>query len=228
MHKYFIYLALCLITTFFSSAYSQSKPVNKHKRPLSKKTHKLPQNTPSDCIETRKYSLKQRLKHYPFNKAAKIVAVSYMAEMSFSMSQHMVKDTSELFTKQRLSGLHFRKNGMLDSTTLIEAKTLNKSQINQLTNIIYNISNSKPSVSPGTKCAPYYRNALIYIDKNDKIFDYMEICFECGQTYSKSGRLYLGDDCNQKYNIVKKFLKSVGINYVERDDREKITPKVTN
>lgn len=227
MRKYFIYLALCL-TTAFSSAYSQSKPAYNLKLPKSKKTYKLPEHVPSNCIETHKYSLKQRLSFYPFNKAVKIVAVSYMAEMSFSMSPYMVKDTSELFTKQRLSGLHFKKNGGLDSTTLIEIKTLNKAQINQLTNIIYNISNSKPSVSPGTMCAPYYRNALIYFDKNDKIFDYLEICFQCEQTTSKSEKLYVGDDCIQKFDILKKFLRGSGVNYVEGDDREKIASKLIN
>ncbi|MDT3405658.1 hypothetical protein QE417_004730 [Mucilaginibacter terrae] len=67
MHKYFIYLALCLNTTFFFSAYSQKKPVNSTKLPISKKAYKLHEYVPSDCIETKKYSLKQRFKEYPFN-----------------------------------------------------------------------------------------------------------------------------------------------------------------
>ncbi|MDT3405657.1 hypothetical protein [Mucilaginibacter terrae] len=151
-----------------------------------------------------------------------------MAEMAFSRSPNMVKDTSELFKKQLLSGLHFRKNGLLDSTTLIEIKTLNKAQINQLSNIIYNISNSKPGVSPGSMCAPYYRNALIYFDRKGKVFDYLEICFQCEQTRSKSEKLYIGNNCIQKFDILKKFLKGLGVNYAEGDDRENIASKIIN
>lgn len=157
-----------------------------------------------DCIQVNNYSVKDRLKKYPFNKAVKILAVSYHYNSSVT---HLKK------SKQPFSNydLHIN-NGILDSTTLVEIKLLNQYQINKLTNIIYNITYGDAPIHTADHMSCFMpRNALIFIDKDGKVFDYLEICFECLNAESQSDRITIGTVCNQKYQILKRFFVKLGI-----------------
>jgi hypothetical protein len=95
----------------------------------------------------------------------------------------------------------------------LEVKQLTQKQINNLTNIVYNTDYKVIDVfnaADGSGCFNP-RNALIFYDKRGKIFDYMEICFECHDFYSKSGRFEIGTLCNQKYDLLRKFFIAVGV-----------------
>ena len=71
-------------------------------------------------------------------------------------------------------------NGVLDQSSIKEIKTLTQSQINQLTNIIYNTDlkvhrhgELVPALfeNGGGGCFNP-RNAVLFIDRDGKIFDY--------------------------------------------------------
>jgi len=166
-----------------------------------------------DCVFIDRFSLRQRLAKYPFSKAAKIVAVSY----AWGEPRHdiLVDDT---VARQPDTGfrsdLHV-ENGKLSYSSLKEIKTLNQSQISALTNIIYNTAYRKKGTrmpDPGYACfSP--RNALLFYDKHGRIYDYLEICFECEKTSSPSDKITVGTDCTQKLDLLKKFLLDVGIKY---------------
>lgn len=172
-----------------------------------------------DCVNTNKYSLTQRLSKYPFNKAVKIYAVSYPLAVYPSGEWKKVANGKTDFVKDSIP----KKRGLiieqdtLDHSTLIEFKELDQNQIAGLTNLIYNINWRKPSASlhlvdHGACYAP--RNAIIFVNKNNKVIDYIEICFHCMGSHSKNDdRLSIGTLCTQKYDLMKQWFIDAGISY---------------
>lgn len=171
----------------------------------------------NDCVFTHKYTIAQRLKKYPFSNAAKVLAVSYDGGPEPNYDININGDTINPLTNEKVvnfkrHGLLF-KNDTLDYACSFELKQLTSKQVNRLTNVLFNTNIKIPndSADPGHNCFNP-RNAFIFFDKNGKVFDYIEICFECERTESKSGKIYLGP-CNQKFDMVKKFFIDLGIKY---------------
>lgn len=170
----------------------------------------------SDCAFTNKYTAQQRLAMYPFSKAAKVLAVSY---------KYRGIDTDEAISLNKFPrrGLYIN-NGILDTTTLIETKKLKPEQTDELTNLIFNTGYKNKSelhsIDFGKCFEP--RNALIFLNSDDKVIDYLEICFECKQNYSKSELFDIGILCNQKYQLFSNYFKSIGVSYgtIGRNYRE--------
>jgi len=158
-----------------------------------------------DCVFTNKLTLEQRLKKYPFSGATKIVVVSYR-----SAGEKNGESVNERLKKN----LHIT-NGILDNTSIIELKILSAKQISELTNIIYNTNyrnrHQKPVLTSFNCYEP--RNAILFYQEDGKIYDYLEICFECRRTSSLSDRITIGTDCNQKLDLLQNFLISAGIKY---------------
>nr|WP_121272531.1 hypothetical protein [Pedobacter schmidteae] len=159
----------------------------------------------SDCAFTNKYSPAQRLSKYPFSKAVKILAVSYKyGGIEFEDEIDSIPTT----------GLHV-KDGILNTTTLIEMKQLTAKQIDQLSNLIFNTGYKKQGEvyveSTGRCFEP--RNAFVFFDSAGKVFDYFQVCFGCKQSHSQSDRINIGVNCTQKYKMFSDYFKSVGIKY---------------
>jgi len=168
----------------------------------------------SDCIFTSKYSLSQRLKRYPFSKAVKILAVSYPLQEMYEPIYDVAGKNIMPYIDTLKSGLHIT-DGILNPSSLVETIALNKLQISRLTNIIFNATYKCPGIDVtdfGAQCFNP-RNALIFYDKNGKVFDYLVICFECLRAESPKGDITVGTLCNQKYDLLKKFFIDAGINY---------------
>jgi len=193
------------------------------------KQHKTHKDTDEDCIYTLKYTVTQRLKLYPFSKAAKIEAVSYRymdprRQNSINDSIKIYDDSIRTKTPDSLwrtfppetkyeSGLHI-KNQKLNHSSLIEIKQLDAKQIENLTNLIFNTTTKKTTNYPHTGYTCYApRNALIFYDKNGKVYDYLEICFECNQFRSLYDKIFIGSYCNQKFDLFKQFFIDVGIQH---------------
>jgi len=166
-----------------------------------------------DCVLTEKYSEVQLLQQYPFNKATKILAVSYQnggePNPDFRLYGKVLKPTYKPY------GLYV-KNGKLNPKSLFELKQFSKAQTVQLGNLLYNTTvkahyDTSKYAEPGSGCF-FPRNAILFIDKNEKVFDYIEICYQCGGTDSKSHKLFLFR-CNQALDISKKLLTDIGIKF---------------
>jgi hypothetical protein len=179
-----------------------------------------------DCVFKYRYTTAQRLRKYPYSKAVKILAVSYPCYCAIPHANIIInkpdgkKDTIDKAAKDTLpkQGLLIY-NGVLNQSDIKEIKTLTSGQINQLTNIIYNTD-----VKVHQRLGPYLvenggggcfepRNALVFINKDGKVFDYFEICFECHVADSKSREITLGSGCNQKFELLRQYLISLGIKY---------------
>jgi len=163
-----------------------------------------------DCKFSNRYSLQQRLKQYPFTQATKILVVSYAGSDDNSPLNPSHLD------EQHLKGLVIIKN-RLDYSTLLEIRTANDSLIRRLTNIIYNYDykvtiNDKNVAEPGHSCYNPH-NAFIFLDRQGNVIDYLEVCFECENYKSMHDKIFIGDDCNQKYEMLRKCFVDLGIKH---------------
>ncbi|PTQ93621.1 hypothetical protein C8P68_10883 [Mucilaginibacter yixingensis] len=221
MPKYLVLLLLC-----FCGVAVCAQP----KKPAKGKRYRYdayPMVSPhDDCVFNSKYTLGERLKRYPFNEAVTILAVSYHNFNGGQPNQEIRVDSlGKIIPTPQIDTLKYGlwiKQGALDGTSIVELVKLSKAQIRSLTNLIYNTDfrvKGNNGVDPGYNCfAP--RNALLFFDKNGKIFDYIQICFACQNYESKSGRINLGTECYQKMDLAKKWFINQGVQFgtIKRDD----------
>lgn len=190
-----------------------SKPLTLRQLQILNKRHK-----PwfDDCTFTDQYTIEQRLKKHPFSKAVKVLAVSYRSldePEGPAVQDSLEKGLLSAEAKKLRGGLHIVKDS-LDYSTLQEFKQLNQDQINQLTNLIYNTNYKKIDFNSTGGASCYNpRNAIIFFDEKGKVYDYLEICFACQHSASKSKRLNVGVLCAQKYDMLRKYFINVGVNY---------------
>lgn len=172
-----------------------------------------PHPTDDDCVFTEKYTVHQRLQRYPFSKASKILAVSF--ETFDLRPDVLIDDTIPQIISDTIftSSIHVL-NGVLNYSSLKEVKELDSVQINKLTDIIYNTRVKKPNryASMGFSCYNP-RNGLVFFDNKGRVFDYLQVCFECERFNSQSDRIGIGTWCNQKYELLRVFFKEVGLNF---------------
>lgn len=135
-----------------------------------------------DCIVTNKLSATCRLKQYPFNAAQKIQVVSFAG---FKLP---LIDSNVNYSK------------------IEEVKTLSHSQTDALTQIIYNISFRGTTLfEEEIKCYDP-RHAILFLDINGNLFEYLEICLECQNFVSTSEAITLGDKCSTKFRYLEIFI----------------------
>jgi hypothetical protein len=150
-----------------------------------------------ECLHRQGKSFTLRLKNYPFNKAAQIKLVSF------------------LHKTDKVKGDKFgelpKQNDTISYSQLHEVKTLTLTEIDKLTDILFNVGFRGPVSSESEISCYEPRNAILFLDKNGKTFEYIEICFGCEKTVVSSNKIIVGDICNQKFELIMKFFRSVGI-----------------
>jgi hypothetical protein len=105
---------------------------------------------------------------------------------------------------------------ILDMNKVGEIKTLTINGIDSLTDILFNIGYTpvkpgRPSIyNPGGKCFNP-RNAVLFMDKNDRVLEYINICFECHQIEYSSDKIKRTDFCKQKFDLMKSYFLARGI-----------------
>jgi hypothetical protein len=160
-----------------------------------------------NCARVKSIPLSQRLKLYPFQNARQIQLVSFKSSFDTTVGE---------FYKDSLP----RMNDTVCYSKLFEIKTLDQAQIDTLTDLIYNYGfkfKYKPKGKvyfTGSMLQCYHpKNAILFIDRNNKVFEFIEICFECKRTRTSSNNVSLGANCNQKLDLIKDFFKAAGIEY---------------
>lgn len=123
------------------------------------------------------------MKNYPFNVAAQVVLTSY--ELDFMA----------------------KKIGTPD----LERIVLNKTQIDSLTDLLFNnFYKGEILVIEGTGCF-MPRNAIVFVDASGKEFERADVCFECLNYYTAPTKFKFGDDCKWKISLLDPFFVSCGI-----------------
>jgi hypothetical protein len=195
---------LILFCVFFSILVNGQLPSGG--REATEKEQKLFESS-QDCFKVKSIPLTKRLKLYPFNNTNKIQLVSFKSSLDSSFGEYY-KDSLP------------RKNDTICYSKLYEIKTLENSQLDPLTDIIYNYGfkfkyKGKRNVYFIGSVLQCYnpRNAILFLDKDNKVFEFIEICFECEKKRTSSDKVSLGVECNQKLQLVKKVFKDNGIKY---------------
>ncbi len=210
-YQRFIFLGLLFLTTVLISCSTK----NQDRKIINEKDSiPLPPPSPddtakyreylkqSDCVYDGKLDAKERLKKFPFNKAKKIMIVSFPAQF------HKVSNDT-LFTEK----IPLR-NEQIDFNEFKEIITLNKIQIDSLTDILYNNNfKGKYGIIENSTCMFVPENAIIFFDSDDKYFAYIEICFENWDYKLNPDTMNIGYFCNGKFQLIRRFFESKGIKY---------------
>jgi hypothetical protein len=197
--KYILFTLLILSTSSFAQ-----KKLSKQDIELNKQ----------NCKKVEKYSADARLKLYPYNIASQVMLISF----DDTSSSKMQGDDFQKFLNTNL-------NKVLNASLLsqiTEKKILNKTQLIELTNIIYNYTFiSKPSVIATPNCY-MPSNAILFLDKNNKLIGFLELCFQCNRFRASNNKINIADHCSQKLEMLKAFFLRNGIKYgtTEENDEE--------
>ena len=199
MKKASLTLLLCIVICLaFGQKQLPSKwPLNPAEAKLAEKYH--------ECLHRNKYSPPQRLKIYPFNNSAEVRLVSFN---SFDGPKYRTEKTDPDTVKHYPFYDH-----KIDTTQFIETKKLTRNQINKLTDILYNVGYRGTNYIIDQASCYEPRNAILFIDAKGSIYAYIEICFECQRYHLSSRKIKVGDFCEQKYQMIKNFFGSAGIEF---------------
>lgn len=168
------------------------------------------------CAYTNQFSAAQRLKKYPFSIAAKILAISYVGKFppapSIDSAGNLIPDQEQISNTDR--GITIKKR-RLKYNNVKQWKVLNRDQLIKFTDIILNYSYSgiKDYLTRGTSACFDPRNSIVFLDKNNRVIDHLDICFSCHGSKSASGKINIGIECTQKYRMLQNFFIGVGVPY---------------
>ncbi len=124
-----------------------------------------------------KFSLSKRLAAYPFGKATQIKLVSFNLYYDFKLPTVVLDSTEVIEEKEGVQMSKVMKGG--DFSKLDQMQDLAPYQIAKLSDILFNTC-ARHSITSGEKMGCYYpRNAILFLDKSNNIFEYFEICFDC-------------------------------------------------
>ncbi len=152
------------------------------------------------CINRFSLTPEQRLKEYPFNKARQIQLVSFSQK----------EDTSEYI----LASVPI-KNDTLCMDKVKGIVKLTKSQIDRLTDILFNVGLKENSYTFSVSTAVGLDGGIVFIDSKNKIFEYINICFECQEIEVKTSKVKktLGLPCIEKMKMLKSFFIESGLTF---------------
>jgi len=81
---------------------------------------------------------------------------------------------------------------------------------------MYNMGYSPKSkairvADPGGKCIFNPRNAVLFLDKDGKIRQYIAMCFNCRQIFYSSRKFKGTEYCEYKFELIKQYFISQGL-----------------
>jgi len=151
----------------------------------------------SQCHYSAKYNAKQRRSFFPFSTAATIKLVSFI-------------DTVRIYKPIAVD------NFEIDYNKVFNSKTLSAAGIDSLTDIMYNVGftpvNGSYTVTVSERMCYNPRNAILFIDANGTVTQYIEFCFECHRYYLSSRKIKNAIYCEQKYDLLSNFFLLQGAN----------------
>jgi hypothetical protein len=144
-----------------------------------------------NCVYNNKYSESHRLGFYPLN----------------------VSDTIKLISFRYHKNDYPVQRGHLVYDSILEMKILTKTDINKLTDILYNyVSNRQGNIRSAKTCFEP-RNAILFIDRVGHVREYALISFSCDQFETSSSQIEKWDPCHQKAEMILRLFMSAGIKY---------------
>lgn len=170
-----------------------------------------------ECGFFGKKTVEERNSIFPFSEAKKVLLISYPNAEEYHLKRKDSVGLSEYGYKiEKEFIFHDSLNVKLyDATKIVELK--NKT-INELSNLMFNYdykikaNDTLLTISVVDCYTP--RNAILFLDKNEKVVSVLEICFECIQYYlfpkSKEFKDVLGLECDKRLVYFRKMFDDYG------------------
>jgi len=175
-----------------------------------------------------KKTVEERRATFPFSEAKKVLLVAFP-----SPNMNVVNDeTGEELKVDSINLIRWNVK-FIKSFELPERKSkyyateiveLNQNQIDSLSHILINYKLKKDKLPDeysffGIGCYTP-RNAILFLDDNDKVLSYIEICFECHQFYQMPKETIINinlfsqlEESFKMIDLVKDFMKANGLKY---------------
>lgn len=155
------------------------------------------------CVRTKNLSEKQRLDQFPFSKSSQIKLISFKDKSEEVSGQSLIEHTRSIKLGK----------DVFNPELYNETATLKSEQINNLTDIIFNFTYKKmPYAAEDIKCY-IPRNAILFLDADNRIIAYLELCFSCKHFRSSDKKFSIGEYCGTKYDMLKSIFERSGIKY---------------
>ncbi|RYU90113.1 hypothetical protein EWM62_11260 [Mucilaginibacter terrigena] len=213
-----IFIALLLPCLLFGQN-RKRLPKPQIQRPSEVENRKAEQNF--QCLYINKYSAKERLLFFPFSIASKIQLISFPAtrlpDPVYGNDGELIEVVSENIDTVALITPLAPNKFSINYRKVKEEKTLSSAGIDSLTDILYNvgytpIKNLNYQMTEQGLCYNP-RNAILFIDNNGNVTQYIELCFQCKGYYYSSSKTKSIEYCEQKYRLLSTFFTSEGINH---------------
>jgi hypothetical protein len=153
------------------------------------------------CGNPRREGKKKIRNLFPYNQLDKIKLVSFKLPHPDS-----VERTIPL------------KNGQVDMDGMFESVTLEKELSEKLLDILVNYDNPEDERLVLMCYDP--RNAIIFMDKSDKILGYIELCFDCLDFKTEPKNIVMGGFCTEKFDAIQGIFVAAGLKYGMKRDME--------
>ena len=172
-------------------------PLTKEEATSEKRNH--------NCMRRTNHSLTARMRNYPFNLSHQIQFISFDGRIELANNNEFIFiDDEPLLLDYSDTAIHSHAK---------EIKLLTFSQIDTLTNILYNYGFTGSIRSQKIPGCYDPRNGILFLDDNGKALAFVEICFECLQIRESNEKILLGQMCDQKLDMLKNLFRTVGIKY---------------
>lgn len=187
-----LFILLFLLTT--SSFYSQSR------------TNKAIIDSEQNCKKTKNTSFENLASLFPLNITTTVQIVSFEYENSILIEDGKADKRIVIDSLPRIGN-------KLDYKNLKEFKNLELIKIIELSKLLYNF-NFDPKKNKTIRIGGCYmpRNAIVFLDKQENIIEYIEICFEC-RGYFIFNKSNFGEFCDGKIELIKNFFILNGMEY---------------
>lgn len=160
-------------------------------------------------------NVEERMSKYPFNKAKKVALVSFNLDYDAELIITRIGEPEpEIVPNVELSRI-------LNKETLpgfAQFKVLDQKQIALLSDILYNACAKDEDPQYKTLGCYNPRNAILFYDADNHVFEYLELCFECRGNKTGTPEFNNFDPlCGFAYATFKLYFESLGLETNKRE-----------
>lgn len=168
----------------------------------------------------KKYSIAEILNTFPLSKATKVKIISYNTDFLGEFALLPPPPNKKLDSIQLKEYYdHLKKPIKLaeniskeNFNEIKESKTLNLTETLELSKLLFNTCGKFPNDRREVSMCFFPRNAILFYDGNDKVFDFLEICFECRRMRPLSEKATeINGICNKFYPKLEKYFQNKGL-----------------
>ncbi|TDP57377.1 hypothetical protein [Flavobacterium dankookense] len=159
-----------------------------------------------NCKKTKNTPFEKLVTNFPLNETITIQLVSF----TYDNTIYIDENGNE---KHPIIDSIARIGEKLNLKNLKEIKTLELPKIIELADLLYNFNyNPKKNMTNLAFSCYDPRNAIVFLDKQNNVIEYIEICFSC-LGYHIFNKSNFGEFCTGKIDLIKNFFFLNGIKY---------------